>query len=323
MNGNQFRVLDLLQLDTDSKFLGLQCIAGKNGLDKVIQSESINRPGLAMGGYFDRFVHTRIQVFGVGEADFLKKATYKDELENIKKIMSYDITCIIFSNNNKPPDFFIDLANQNNIPILICDKTTDYLVSRLFQSLSDIFAKRLRYHGTLIEVFGIGILIKGVSGVGKSEIALELIERGHRLIADDTIDLKVIQSSMVIGEGTSVIGHHMEIPGIGIVDVKRMFGVGAIRDTKNVQLVVELENYDSKKIYDRLGLEEKRIELLGVSLPYLLIPVLPGRNIPIIIEAAAMNQRLKMMGINTAKEFNDNLIRHLETEEIKNMFFKV
>lgn len=322
MNNITFRVLDLLEIDTQNNYLGLKCIAGKNGLDNTIKSESINRPGLALGGYFECFAHTRIQVFGVGEATFLNNIKYEDEKRNIKKLMSYEIPCIFFSNNNIPPDYFLDIANSKKIPILICDKTTDFLVARIFQILSDIFAKRMRFHGTLVEVFGIGILIKGESGVGKSEIALELIERGHRLVADDSIDLKVIQGNLILGEGTSVIGHHMEIPGIGIVDVKSLFGVGAIRDKKNVQLVVELETFNPNNEYDRLGLEEKQIALLDINLPYLLIPVLPGRNIPIIIETAAMNQRLKLMGINSAKEFNNRLIRHLETEEIKSTFFK-
>jgi HPr kinase/phosphorylase len=322
MGTTNFKVLDLLEIDTKNKSLNLKCIAGKNGLDNIIKSESINRPGLTLGGYFECFAHTRIQVFGVGEATFLKNIKYDDQRNSIKKLMNYKIPCIFFSNNNIPPEYFLEMANSNNIPILICDKTTDFLVSTLFQILSDVFAKRMRFHGTLVEVFGVGILIKGESGIGKSEIALELIERGHRLVADDTVDLKVIQGKLIIGEGTTVIEHYMEIPGIGIIDVKSLFGVGAIRDKKNVQLVIELETFNPKNEYDRLGLEEKIIELLDVNIPYLLIPVLPGRNIPIIIEAAAMNQRLKILGINSAKEFNNKLIRHLETEEIKSTFFK-
>ncbi|MCK4797563.1 MAG: HPr kinase/phosphorylase [Spirochaetes bacterium] len=320
MSEKVFRVLDLLKIDTDEKSLGLQCVAGKNGLDNIIESKNINRPGLALGGYFDCFAHTRVQVFGVGEATFVKNSKYEDEIKSIKQIMKYKIPCIFFSNNNMPPDFFLGLANERKIPILISEKSSDYLVSRLFQILTDVFANRKRFHGVLVEVFGIGILLKGQSGIGKSEVALELIERGHRLVADDSIDLKVIQGRTILGEGTSIIGHHMEIQGIGIIDVKRLFGVGAIRDKKNIQLVIELDKYDSDKEYDRIGLEEKYIDIMDVEIPYLLIPVMPGRNIPIIIETAAMNQRLKMMGINAAREFNKNLIRHLETEEIKKNF---
>jgi HPr kinase/phosphorylase len=318
----EFTVLDLLQMDTEEESLELRCIAGKSGLDNVIKSENINRPGLALGGYFDYFANTRVQVFGVGEFHFLSNTKYEDEIKNVRKIMEYDIPCIFFSSDNVPPDFFLELADERKIPVLVSKRSSDYLVSRLFQILSDVFAKRKRMNGCLVEVFGIGILIKGQSGIGKSEVALELIERGHRLVADDSIDMKVVQGKMILGTGSNIISHHMEIQGIGIIDVKSLFGVGAIRDKKNVQLVIELENFDPKKEYDRIGLDEKYIDILGIDVPFLLIPVMPGRNIPIIIETAAMNQRLKLLGINAAREFNKNLIKHLETEEIKRTFFQ-
>jgi HPr kinase/phosphorylase len=322
MDKKQITVLDLLQLDTEQNLLGLRCIAGKNGLQNSITSESINRPGLALGGYFQNFAYSRVQVFGVGEATFLKNSKYQDELNNIRKIMSYDIPCAFFPNDNIPPNFFLELANERNIPILISDKATDFLVMKLFQILIDIFAKREQINAGLVEVFGIGVLIKGQKGIGKTEAILELLRRGHRLVADDVVQLKVIQSNLIMGEGRGVSPHHMEIPGIGIIDVRRLFGVGAIRDKKNVQLVIELEYYDSKKEYDRMGIDEKFFELVGVKIPYLLIPVKTAGNIPIIIEIAAMNHRLKMMGVNSAREFNQSLIRHLEIEEIKRAFFK-
>ncbi|MBN2544463.1 MAG: HPr kinase/phosphorylase [Spirochaetes bacterium] len=321
MTNNEFTVLDLLEIDTKDNSLELKCVAGRNGLDNMINNSNINRPGLALGGYFDRFAFDRIQVFGNGESYFIKNTKYKDELSNLKKFMEYKIPCVLFSSNNMPPDFFMELADQNKIPILISNKNSDYLVSKLFHILSDVFAKKKRVHGVFLEVFGIGILIQGKSGVGKSEIALELIQRGHRLVADDSVDIKVIQESTLIGEGAGTISHHMEITGIGIIDVMNLFGVGAVRDQKQVQLVVELENYDSTHEYDTIGLEEKFVEILDVKIPFLLIPILPGRNIPIIIEIAAMNQRLKLMGINSAKEFTRNLMKHLQTEEIKRNFF--
>lgn len=324
MNKSNFRILDLLQIDTQEEdSLELMCIAGKNGLDNIIKTENINRPGLALGGYFDYFANERVQVFGVGEAMFLKNSKYEDEENNVRTFMDYKMPCIFFSNSNVPPDYFLKAADERKIPILISKKSSDYLVSKLFQILSDVFAARKRISGVLVEVFGIGILLKGQSGIGKSEITLELIERGHRLVADDNIDLKVVQGKMVIGQGGDIVSHHMEIQGIGIIDVQRLFGVGAIRDKKNVQLVIELENFDHKHEYDRIGLDEQSIELLGIKIPYLLIPVMPGRNIPIIIETAAMDQRLKILGINSAREFNKSLIRHLETEEIKNTFFNL
>jgi HPr kinase/phosphorylase len=320
MRKDKFRVLDLLEIDSQLKLLGLKCIAGKNGLDNEIVSKIINRPGLALGGYFHYFANDRIQVFGLGEAMFVQNAQYDDEFKNISDFFDYENPCCIFSDNNMPSDFFLGLANEKKVPILISKLSSADLVDKLFQILGDVFAKRETVHGVLVEVFGIGILILGKSGIGKSETALELIERGHRLVADDTIELKAIQSDTIIGKGTKVISHHMEIRGIGIINVKNLFGVGAIRNEKKIQLAIELEEWDSSKQYDRIGSEEKNTELAGIEVPYLLVPVRPGRNIPIIIETAAMNQRLKFMGINAAKEFNKELMNYLETEEIKNTF---
>lgn len=321
MSNKVFKVLDLLHIDSKNNSLNLKCVAGKNGLDNPIVSSNINRPGLALGGYFDRFAFERVQVFGNGESFFLNNIKYDDEVNNLKKFLSYKIPCIIFSNNNVPTELFVNLANENSIPVLVSDKSSDYLVSKLFHILSEIFAKKKRVHGTFLEVFGIGILLQGKSGIGKSEIALELIQRGHRLIADDNVELKVFQEKTLIGEGTGSISHHMEITGVGVIDVMKLFGVGAIRDKKEIQLVIELEDFDSSHEYDTIGIEEKYIEILDVKVPYLLVPISPGRNIPTIVEIAAMNQRLKMLGTNSARDFTRNLMKHLQTEEIKKNFF--
>ena len=318
-----FYVLDLLQIDAEKKNLNLECVAGKNGLDRIIKSKDINRPGLALSGFFDHFVYDRIQIIGKGEFLYIKKLIEENNLENIKKFMSYEIPCIIFANKDMPPMEIIDLANSNNIPILITVLNSVDIISALFQILGDVFALKTIMHGVLVEVFGIGILIKGKSGIGKSETALELLERGHRLIADDTIEIKNYQNRDLIGRGTRIISHHMEIRGIGIINVKHLFGVGAIRFEKKIQLVIELEEWNPSHEYDRLGTETNTIDILGIKVPYILLPVMPGRNIPIIIETAAMNQRLKMMGINSAKEFNKELTQYLESEEIKNTFFEI
>jgi HPr kinase/phosphorylase len=321
----KFSVLDLLQIDVDTNKLELQCIAGKDGLVKSIEERDINRPGLSIGGFFEFFAYKRIQIFGRGESIYLKKLINENNLENLKKFFEYDIPCCIFSYNEMPPEGFLDLANKYKVPILITNLNTGDVVASLFQILGEVFAKKTTIHGVLVEVFGIGILLKGKSGIGKSETALELIERGHRLVADDTIELKNIQEKFVEGKGTRIISHHMEIRGIGIINVKSLYGIGSIRTEKKVQLVIELEEWDPKnpKEYDRIGLEEKYIDLLGLKIPYILMPVMPGRNIPIIIETAAMNFRLKMSGINAAKEFNKELMEYLETEEIKNTFFNL
>lgn len=321
--GDVFCVLDLLEIDSKSNSLGLKCVSGYDGLDRVIEAGEINRPGLALGGFFDYFADNRIQVFGRGESLFLKKNQDEVYFQNIRRFLEYNIPCCIFSYGDIPPDNFLALTNEKGIPVLISTLKTGDLITSLFQIMGEVFSKKSTTHGVLVEVFGIGILIKGKSGVGKSETALELIERGHRLVADDTIELRNIQDKFIEGKGTKVISHHMEIMGLGIINVRDLFGVGAIRDEKKIQLVIELEEWnqnDSNK-YDRVGTEDKFIDIMGVKIPYLLIPVMPGRNIPIIVETAAMNQRMKMMGVNAAKEFNRGLIEYLETEEIKNTFF--
>jgi HPr kinase/phosphorylase len=188
--------------------------------------------------------------------------------------------------------------------------------------LSEIFAPRQSIHGVLVEVYGLGILILGDSGVGKSETALELIKQGHRLVADDVVDIHCVNGNILMGAGANkIIGHHMEIRGPGIINVTHLFGVRAIRDRKQIQLVVILEEWDAKKTYDRLGIEEKYMEFLGVSIPKLEIPVKPGRNIPITIETAAMNERLKKMGYNAAKEFNQNILKWIESDTARSVYF--
>lgn len=316
-----FKTLDLLQIDVKEKSLKIRCVAGQKGLDKAIMTRKINRPGLALGGFFDFFSNQCIQIFGRGEAKFIENYENDQLFENVEKLMEYDVPCCIFSNNNVPVDKFCKLADKYDIPVLVSELDTVSLVSALFEILNDVFAKRSVIHGGFVEVFGVGVLLLGKSGIGKSETALELLERGHRLIADDTIELKALRNKLLLGKSSKVISHHMEIKGIGIINVKNLFGIGAVRDEKKVQLVIELEEWNSEKEYDRIGITDKYKDFLGVMIPYLLIPVMPGRNIPIIIETAAMNQRLKLMGINAAKNFNKELMEYYETEEIKNSYF--
>ena len=192
---------------------------------------------------------------------------------------------------------------------------------RILRALSTIFAPKTTLHGVLVEVFGIGVLLLGDSGVGKSESALSLIERGHRLIADDAVEIRRVSGNILMGTGAQVVSHHMEIRGLGIINITHLYGVGAIRDRKQIQLVCQLENWDPNKNYDRIGAEENTIEILGVHVPLVVIPIKPGRNIPVIIETAARNERLKKMGYHSAKEFNRNVQNWLETESTRAIFF--
>ena len=323
MEDTSFTVLDLLDLDLkEQNALNLRCIGGRKGLSREISVPDLNRPGLALSGFYESFAWQRIQVFGRGENAFLKKIEDEGKIESMEKLFSYPVPACIFTHNLAPGHNFFRLAEASGCPLLQTDLSSSEFTSRVLRVLSDIFAPKTSLHGVLVEVYGIGILITGDSGVGKSETALELIERGHRLVADDVVEIRCVNGSILMGQGANkVIGHHMEIRGLGIINITHLFGVGAIRDKKQVQLVCGLEEWDPDKVYDRIGTEEKTTEILGVSVPMLEIPVKPGRNIPIIIETASMNERLKKMGYHSAKEFNQNILRWLESENARAVYF--
>jgi HPr kinase/phosphorylase len=237
-------------------------------------------------------------------------------------MLGYPIPCCIFTHKLDPDPGFLALAEEARCPILQTDLPTSEFMSRLMRILSDIFAPQQSIHGVLVEVLGQGVLILGESGVGKSETALELVVRGHRLVADDVVEIRCVGGNILMGTGANkIIAHHMEIRGLGIINITHLFGVGAIRDRKQIQLVVKLEEWDSQKNYDRLGLEEQFQQFLGVNIPKLEIPVKPGRNIPIIIEIAARNERLKKMGYNSAKEFNQNIMKWIESDAPRGVYF--
>jgi HPr kinase/phosphorylase len=319
----QFTVLDLIDIDLkEHNSLNLHCIGGRKGLSREIAIPVLNRPGLALSGFYDSFAYQRVQVFGQGEVSYVKKLAKEGTMETIKQMFTYEIPCCIFTHNLTPVREFFEEAEKAQCPLLQTDLGTSEFLSRLMRILSDIFAPEKSIHGVLVEVYGLGILILGDSGVGKSETALELIERGHRLVADDVVVIRCVNGNVLMGSGANkIIGHHMEIRGLGIINITHLFGVRAIRDRKEIQLVVVLEGWDSAKNYDRLGTEEISMEILGVSIPKLEIPVKPGRNIPIIIETAAMNERLKTMGYHSAKEFNQNILKWIESDAARSVYF--
>ncbi|MDR3304338.1 MAG: HPr(Ser) kinase/phosphatase [Treponema sp.] len=323
MNEKVFTVLDLINLNmNDYNTLNLRCLGGRKGLTRVISLPDLNRPGLALSGFYDAFAFDRIQLFGKGESAYLEKLALDRNVESIRKLFTYHIPCCIFSHGLMPEKTFFEMADQAQCPILQTNLTSTEVHVRLMRILTNIFSPREDMHGNLVEVYGLGILLLGESGVGKSETALELIKRGHRLIADDVVDIHCINGNMLMGAGTNpIIGHHMEIRGLGIINITHLFGVGAIRSRKEIQLVVILEEWDAKKNYDRLGTKEQYMEILGVSVPKLEIPVKPGRNMPIIIETAAMNERLKKMGYNAAQEFNQNILKWIESDPTRSVYF--
>lgn len=317
-----FTVLDLLDLDLiEHDALELKCIAGRPGLSREITGSDLNRPGLSLGGFFDKFAFARIQVFGKGETAFLDKLHNEGKVDTIQEMFEYDIPCCVFSHGLTPHEEFINTAEKAGCPILQTTLATADFSSRLIRALDTVFAPREVVHGGLVEVFGIGIMILGDSGVGKSETALELIERGHRLVCDDTVEIRCVSGNILLGSALNrITSHHMEIRGLGIINVAHLFGVGAIRDKKQIQLVVHLENWDQNKKYDRLGSGDEKDEILGVHIPRLYVPVKPGRNISILIEVAAMNERLKKMGYYSAKEFDQNVLTWLESENARALY---
>ena len=314
-------VLDLLQLDLrDRDSLSFRCIAGRSGLVRELKVPEINRPGLELSGFYDNFAFQRIQIFGRGEMAYLEKLAQEGKTESLEKLFSCEIPCCVFTHSQRPTKDFLEIAERTGCAVLQTDLSSSEFTTRILRVLSNIFAPKQSVHGVFVEVFGVGVLIMGDSGVGKSETALALIERNHRLVADDLVEIRRVSGNILIGTGTGVSSHHMEIRGLGIINITHLFGVGAIRDKKQIQMAVRLEDWDPEKNYDRIGAEENFMEILGVQVPYIVIPVKPGRNIPVLIETAAMNERLKKMGYYSAKEFSKNVMRWLETESAKAIF---
>ncbi|MCL2320357.1 MAG: HPr(Ser) kinase/phosphatase [Treponema sp.] len=323
MDEKHINVLDLIDIDLkEHNSLNLKCIGGRKGLVKEITIPDINRPGLALSGFFDSFAYERIQIFGRGEAAYIRKLEEDNSSSTLRQMFTYPIPCCIFTHELSPGDTFIEIAEEAHVPLLQTDLSTTEFSARIMRVLSEIFAPRQSIHGVLVEVYGLGILILGDSGVGKSETALELIMHGHRLVADDVVEIHCVNGNILMGTGANkIIAHHMEIRGMGIINITHLFGVGAIRDRKEIQLVVKLTEWDARENYDRIGIEEQYMEFLDVKIPTLAIPVKPGRNIPIIIETAAMNERLKKMGYNAAKEFNQNILNWIETDTARAVYF--
>ena len=319
---SEFTVLDLLDLDLkEHNLLQLTCIAGRSGLSRTIENAKISRPGLALTGYFTGFSGNSIQLIGRGEEAYIDELESRNEYGNIEKLFSYHMPCIIFIGDYKPSDHFKELAEKNATAILATPLESSSFSRRLYSMLDEVFAETMTIHGVLVEVFGIGVLITGHSGVGKSETALELIERGHRLISDDTVKLRNISDNYLIGSGENpMLAHHMEIRGIGIINLTNLFGVGAIREKKHVQLIIELERWDDKKNYDRLGGEESE-EIMGITLPKITLPVSLGRNVASLVEMAARNERLKKLGYYSAKEFDQSVLKWLESKAARKLYY--
>ncbi|MBF0498732.1 MAG: HPr(Ser) kinase/phosphatase [Candidatus Riflebacteria bacterium] len=285
----------------------LSIIAGQTGLDRKIISSEVHRPGLELAGFFEHFGYERIIVLGRTELAYLGEQNSDTRKVRLRQLLFFNIPCIIVTDDLLVLDELIELCNQKGVPILRTAEKTGEFIYQLSRYLHNRFAPRKSMHGVFVEVYGVGILIIGPSGIGKSECALELIKRGHRLVADDAVQLMKISDTKIIGYPDEMIRHHMEIRGLGIIDIRSLFGIAATADERPVELVIQLEKWDDRKEYDRLGIQQRTIKILKVEIPCTTIPVREGRNLAVVIETGAMNFYLRRMGIMSAENFAKQL----------------
>lgn len=280
---------------------------GDKGLDKIIKDPHIHRPGLALAGYTGLFTFNRVQILGNTEVRYLKQLSPTQRTKVLKKFFSFDIPAICMTFNNKLPEEFLQMANKKGIPVFITPLETTKFAYFISDFLDDQFSSQVAIHGSFVDVYGVGILFYGRSGIGKSEIALDLVERGHRLVADDVVMISRKGDGILMGTGTELVKHFMEIRGLGIIDVRSVFGIRAIRFQKRMELFVHLEEWDPKKEYTRTGLDSEGIELLDVEIPFIRLPIFPGKNITVISEIIALNYLCKHYGYDAAKTLTDKL----------------
>lgn len=272
-----------------------------------VASKDVHRPGLMLAGYDEYFNADRAQFLGLAETEYLKSLSADDREKKIDHYLSTKPCLVIITRNMNPVDGFIEKAEKYGVPVVKSSESTSAVMAKMIAYLGVELAERITRHGVLVEVSGEGILILGSSGVGKSETAVELIKRGHRLIADDAVEIRKVSSKSLVGSSPDNIRHFIELRGIGIINARRIFGMGAVKLTEKIDMVIQLEQWDPDKVYDRMGLEEEYVDIMGVRVPATVVPVKPGRNLAIIIEVAAMNNRQKKMGYNAARELMHNL----------------
>ncbi len=300
----------------ESLGIKFKVIAGYEGLQKEIVATDINRPGLALTGYLTFFGSRRIQVLGKGEIAYLDSLDSWTRREILKKIFEFDIPCFVITWEMGLSIDLLDMANEYQIPMLRTNLSTGIVTTLLALYLEKMFAQEESISGGLVDIYGVGVLIKGETGVGKSECALDLIERGHRLIADDVVKVKRLGGGL-IGSSPEMIRYHMEVRGLGVINVREMFGISAVCHHKEIELIIRLETWGKTKKIERLGIENLTEEMLDISLPMVIIPVKPGRNISVIVEVAAMNQRLKKLGHHSALELDQRVAEEIRRQAIE------
>lgn len=282
--------------------------------DILVSSTDINRPALQLVGFFDYFDDKRLQILGKVELTYLEQYGYDKRYKSLEPLFSSDVPAIIITRGMQVGPEMFELAEKYNKTLLRTEDSTSSLMSSLISYLNVQLAPRITRHGVLVEVYGEGILIMGESGVGKSEAAIELLKRGHRLVADDAVEIKRVSNTTLVGSSPEIIRHFVELRGIGVIDVKEIFGMGAVKDTESINLIIHLEQWEEGKHYDRLGMVDEYTNVMGINIPSMTVPVKIGRNIAVIIEVAAMNNRQKRMGYNAALELNNRLMKRMEEQ---------
>jgi HPr kinase/phosphorylase len=293
----------------------LEIVAGEDGLRRTIVTDDLNRPGLEMAGYFNYYPVDRAQMLGRTELAFLETLTTEERRDRMERLCHEETPCIIITRGLEIPCELIEIANGRQFPVLRSTVATTILLSRITNFLEKKLAPSATIHGVLVDVYGVGMLITGGSGIGKSETALELVKRGHRLIADDAVEIRQTSDNNLFGTAPDLIRHLLEIRGLGILNVMTLFGAGAVRNQTSISLVVKLENWQQDKQYDRLGLDEETTKIIETEVPLLTVPVRPGRNLAVILEVAAMNFRLKRMGYNAALQFTNKLTEAISEDD--------
>ena len=280
--------------------------------DKVVLSHpDVNRPALQLTGFFDHFDRERVQIIGYVEQAYINTLPREVRVERYDKLLSSEIPCVVYSRGQEPDEDMQDLCLHYQVPLMVSDKSTSDLMAEVIRWLKVKLAPCISIHGGLVDVFGEGVLIMGESGIGKSEAALELIKRGHRLVSDDVVEIRKVSDATLVGSAPDITKHFIELRGIGIIDVKSLYGVESVKDTQNIDMVIKLEDWDKDKEYDRLGLEDRYTEFLGNQVVCHNIPIRPGRNLAIIVESAAVNYRQKKMGYNAAQELYNRVQANL------------
>ena len=293
--------------------LAVELLAGGSGLGRHISNPYPQKTGLALSGFDAAVRGGRVLVFGESEIRYLDSLTLDDRLATLRRLYGHDLPAVLITQGFAPPRELADIADRTGVPLLLTGSGTPDAMSRLGAVLDDLLAPRMTVHGVLMDILGLGVLVVGESGIGKSECALDLVVRGHRLVADDAVELRCRSESFVLGTCPELTRHHMEIRGLGLINVQDLFGVASTRTSKRVELVVQLERWEPGREYDRLGLDDPRYDVLGVPIPMIRMPVAPGRNVAILVEVAARNQLLRTRGAHAARELVDRLNRHLES----------